>query len=126
MFKINRSRILAVGLVVIVVAIIILEPKEYSVIGKRLQISSDGPIGPGAPAAHYTVVMTDARNLLVTDNVANKLYFYSIDKDKPIGSPLKLRGSVDLGQFGQEEVKFMPHNVKKPSQAVPRRPIPVP
>jgi hypothetical protein len=36
--------------------------------------------------------------LLVTDNVANKLYFYTIDKDKELGTDLKLRASV--GQAG--------------------------
>ena len=63
--------------------------------------------------AHYTVVMTEGHNLLVTDNGTNKLYFYTIDKDKPIGSPLKLRASVDLAKVGEEEIKITPHNLEK-------------
>ena len=66
-----------------------------------------------AGGAHYTVVETQGHNLLVTDNATNKLYFYTVDKDKPIGSPLKLRASVDLAQVGEEEVKITPHNLEK-------------
>lgn len=57
--------------------------------------------------------MTEGHNLLVTDNGANKLYFYTIDKDKPIGSPLKLRASVDLTKVGEEEIHITPHNLEK-------------
>ncbi|MFO0965108.1 MAG: hypothetical protein U0793_05925 [Gemmataceae bacterium] len=58
-----------------------------------------GAGGAGGPA--YTVVMTEGHNLIVTDNRANTLYFYTIDKDAEIGSDLKLRGSVDLTQVGK-------------------------
>jgi hypothetical protein len=74
--------------------------------GPRDDAKSAGP-------AHYTVVMTEGHNLLVTDNAGNKLYFYTIDKDKPIGSPLKLRASVDLTKVGDEEITITPHNVEK-------------
>jgi hypothetical protein len=67
--------------------------------------------GKTAPA-HYTVVMTEGHNLLVTDDVANKLYFYTIDHDKPIGSPLKLRASINLPDVGREEIKITPHNLE--------------
>jgi hypothetical protein len=55
------------------------------------------------PAAgqRYTVVETEAHNLIVTDNHSNTLYFYTIDKDKEVGSDLKLRGSIDLNQVGK-------------------------
>jgi hypothetical protein len=66
-----------------------------------------------AASPHYTVVMTEAHNLLVTDNGANKLYFYTIDKDKPIGSPLKLRASISLTDVGKDEIKITPHNLEK-------------
>ena len=56
--------------------------------------------------------MTEGHNLLVSDNAANKLYFYTIDKDKPIGSPLKLRASIDLTKVGQEEIHTTPHNLE--------------
>ena len=70
--------------------------------------------GQAAGGPHYSVVMTEGHNLLVTDNAGNKLYFYTIDKDKPIGSPLKLRASVDLTKVGQEEIHITPHNLEKP------------
>ena len=53
----------------------------------------------------YSVVETEASNLIVTDNQTNTLYFYTIDKDKPIGSELKLRGSIDLTKVGGPTLK---------------------
>ena len=53
----------------------------------------------------YSVVETAAHNLIVTDNQTNTLYFYTIDKDKPIGSELKLRGSIDLNKVGEPVIK---------------------
>jgi hypothetical protein len=35
-------------------------------------------------------------NLSVTDNQTNIIYFYTIDKDKAIGSELRLRGRLDF------------------------------
>ena len=69
--------------------------------------------GGSAASPHYTVVMTEAHNLLVTDDRANKLFFYTIDKDKPIGSPLKLRASINLTDVGKDEIKITPHNLEK-------------
>ena len=107
----SRNRILAVGVAVLAVGLIALAVTENNVFGQ--QGRRFGPPGAGAPPAHYTVVMTEAHNLLVTDNASNKLYFYTIDKDKPIGSPLKLRASMDLAQVGEQEIKLTPHNVEK-------------
>ena len=64
----------------------------------------------GAPA-HYTVIATEGHNLIVTDNSSNTLYFYTIDKNKEIGSELKLRGSVDLNQVGKPEIKPTTHKL---------------
>ena len=61
--------------------------------------------GSGGASPHYTVVETEGHNLIVADNHNDMLYFYTIDKDKEIGSDLKLRGKVDLKQVGQEVVK---------------------
>jgi hypothetical protein len=66
-------------------------------------------VGP----AHYSVVMTEGHNLLVTDNATNKLYFYTTDKDKPVGTPLKLRASLNLADVGQPEIKINDINVEK-------------
>ncbi len=63
--------------------------------------------------SHYSVVMTEGHNLLVADNNSNNLYFYTIDKDKPIGSPLKLRASIDLTKVGQAEIEITKHNMDK-------------
>jgi hypothetical protein len=63
-----------------------------------------------AGVARYNVVETEGHNLIVTDNKTNTLYFYTIDKDKEIGSELKLRGSLDLGQVGEPVLK--PKTVK--------------
>jgi hypothetical protein len=52
----------------------------------------------------YSVVETEAHNLIVTDNKTNTLYFYTIDKDKEVGSELKLRGTVDLNQVGKPSI----------------------
>ena len=61
--------------------------------------------GPGGtPHAHYTVVMTDGTHVVVTDNKTDTLYFYSIEKDAPIGSDLKLRGKLDLKQVGKDVI----------------------
>jgi hypothetical protein len=67
-----------------------------------------------AVSPHYTVVFTEGHNLIVTDNQANKLCFYTIDKDKEIGSELKLRGTVDLSQVGKPEIKPVNVNIEKP------------
>src|SRR5437588_5981051 len=60
-----------------------------------------------APAGgpRYSVVETEAHNLIVTDNQTSTLYFYTIEKDAAIGSELKLRGSIDLTQVGRSEIK---------------------
>ena len=73
-----------------------------------------GAEGEAKPAAgpRYTVIETQGFNLLVTDNAANKLYYYATDKDVPPGSPLKLRASLDLSQVGKEEIKITPHNLE--------------
>jgi hypothetical protein len=96
---------LAVG-AILAVAVVALALTTRSAVARE-----EGNNAAGSP--HYTVVMTEAHNLLVTDNGANKLYFYTIDKDKPIGSPLKLRASISLTDVGKDEIKIAPHNLEK-------------
>ncbi len=106
MFKVFSTRILAVCAVALAVALIALACTSHPVLGRSSEaVQSSTP--------HYAVVMTEGHNLLVTDNATNKLYFYTIDKDKPIGSPLKLRASVDLTKVGADEIRITPHNVEK-------------
>lgn len=81
--------------------------------GARQTAAAAGEEGKFTGGAHYTVVLTEGHNLLVTDNATNKLYFYTTDKDKPIGTPLKLRASLDLNKVGDEEIRITAHNLEK-------------
>lgn len=58
-----------------------------------------------AANAAFTVVTTEATNLIVTDNRTNILYFYTVDKGQEPGATLKLRGSIDLNAVGKDEIK---------------------
>jgi hypothetical protein len=60
--------------------------------------------GGSATAPHYSVIDSEGHNLIVTDNHKNILYFYTIDKEKAIGSELKLRGSIDLNHVGKSVI----------------------
>jgi hypothetical protein len=68
------------------------------------QVTSGTALAQGkggmAAAPQYTVVETEGHNLIVADNQKNTLYFYTVDKGQPVGSPLHLRGSLDLTQVG--------------------------
>ena len=68
--------------------------------GIALAQGKGGKGGGVAAGPHYTVVETEGHNLLVTDNQKTTLYFYTVNKGEPVGSPLHLRGSVDLSQVG--------------------------
>jgi hypothetical protein len=50
------------------------------------------------------VLETDGTNLLVVDNSANTLYFYTLDQGKEVGDDLHLRGSLDLTQVGKPTI----------------------
>jgi hypothetical protein len=82
------------GLVVIA---LVVTARSQPVRAERAAGPTSGP--------RYSVVETEAHNLIVTDNQTNILYFYTIDKDKPIGSELKLRGSIDLNKVGEPAIK---------------------
>ena len=56
----------------------------------------------------YSVIDSEAHNLIVVDNKTNTLYFYTIDKGKEVGADLKLRGTVDLNQVGKPTIKPQP------------------
>jgi hypothetical protein len=62
--------------------------------------------------SRYTVVESQATNLIVVDNQTNTLYYYTVEKDAQPGEDLKLRGSMDLNQVGKPAIKLVP--VKKP------------
>ena len=94
---------MVVGAALMVVALVVLALSQPA----QAQRGSGPPFGQ-----RYTVIETQGFNLLVTDNAANKLYYYATDKDVPPGSPLKLRASLDLSQVGKEEINITPHNLE--------------
>lgn len=98
----NRMPVV-LGATLLVVALIVLARSESAPAQRG---AADGT------GQRYTVIETQGFNLLVTDNAANKLYYYATDKDVPIGSPMKLRASLDLNQVGREEIKITPHNLE--------------
>ena len=53
----------------------------------------------------YSVVETEATNLIVVDNQTNTLYFYTVEREQPPGSDLHLRGSLDLNRVGDPTLK---------------------
>ncbi|HWG44405.1 MAG TPA: hypothetical protein VN688_16625 [Gemmataceae bacterium] len=94
---------MVVGIALMVVAVILMARSQPA----QAQRGEAGGSGP-----RYTVIETQGFNLLVTDNSAKKLYYYATDKDVPVGSPMKLRASLDLTQVGKEEIKITAHNLE--------------
>jgi hypothetical protein len=92
-----NGRVLLALLAGLVVIALIFTARAQPVWAERDARLTSGP--------RYSVVETEAHNLIVTDNQTNILYFYTIDKDKPIGSELKLRGSIDLNKVGEPTIK---------------------
>lgn len=61
--------------------------------------------------ARYTVVETDATNLLVVDNSSNSLFYYTVNPGEKPGADMHLRGSLDLTKVGEAVLKPKKHNV---------------
>ena len=104
MFANWKNRLPLAGAAVLFVAALIVLSRNHPAQAERAAEPATGP--------HYSVVETEGHNLLVTNNAASKLYFYPVDKDKPIGSPLKLRASLDLTKVGKEEISITKHNLE--------------
>jgi len=98
---INRVAAISIGVVTVILAL-----------GVGQAVLAQNP-GGAAAGPRYTVVMTEGHNLIVTDNQANTLFFYTIDREREIGSELKLRGSVDLNQVGKPEIKPTTHTIQR-------------
>jgi hypothetical protein len=93
-----KNRLTLAAAAAMLVAALVVSTQTLSA---RAERAGDSPsAGP-----RYSVVETEAHNLIVTDNRSNTLYFYTVDKDKEVGSPLKLRGSIDLNQVGKPVVE---------------------
>src|SRR4051794_20076616 len=83
------------------------------VVGGLMQPAFGRADGAANSNPHYTVVETEGHNLLVTDNSTNTFYFYTADKGEPVGSELKLRGTLDLNQVGKPSIKPKAINIQK-------------
>jgi hypothetical protein len=90
----NWKKGVPMGLVALLVVVALIALTRYQ--PARAERAPESAAGP-----RYTVIDTEGHNLIVTDNQSNTLFFYTIDKDKDIGSELKLRGSLDLNQVGK-------------------------
>jgi hypothetical protein len=103
----HKGLVLVVGLIAIALIVTArLQPVQAErAAGAAAADTASGP--------HYSVVETEGHNLIVTDNRADVLYFYTIDKDKEIGSELKLRGKADLTQVGKDVIKPQDVNLQK-------------
>jgi hypothetical protein len=71
----------------------------------RSALAQGGSMGAaGMLAPRYSVVETQASNLLVTDNRSNIVYFYTVDRGSSAGATLHLRGTIDLNRVGQPSI----------------------
>jgi hypothetical protein len=84
------------GIVLVVVVVLMLQPAPS--VGAAMQKAPD--VG-----AHYTVVATDGTHLIVTDNKANKVYFYAIEQGGKPGDELKFRGTINLEDVGKPTIQ---------------------
>jgi hypothetical protein len=101
----QRGGLVMLGAVVAVAAMMFFSTDRTPT--SRAADDSKSTAGP-----RYTVIETQGFNLLVTDNATNRLYFYATDKDVPVGSPLKLRASLDLSQVGKKELTIKAVNLE--------------
>jgi hypothetical protein len=76
-------------------------------VGRMQPAHAQAPAADQAAAAtpRYSVIETEATNLIAIDNRTNTLYFYTVDPGMAPGSDLKLRGTLDLNQVGKPVMK---------------------
>jgi hypothetical protein len=82
---------------------------------QRTEAQQAAPAAATTAGPRYTIVDTDATNLIVVDNGSNMLYFYTEDPGKEVGEELRLRGSIDLNQVGRPVLT--PKAAKAPKSA---------
>jgi hypothetical protein len=85
------------ALIVLVIAL--------TVFGLRPPAQAQQAANQAAAGAKYTVIDTDATNLIVLDNGSNMLYFYTEDPGKEVGEELHLRGTIDLNDVGKPVIQ---------------------
>jgi len=86
------------------VLVLVLAGLGVAVSYRPTQAQEKLPAAAPAAGSKYTVLETDGTNLVVVDNSANTLYFYTLDQGKEIGDDLHLRGSLDLSQVGKPTI----------------------
>ena len=86
----------------------------FSVLAFRPAEAQQPAAAGAAGGARYSVVDTEATNLLVVDNSTNTLFFYTVDEGKEPGADLHLRGSIDLNEVGKSVLK--PKKTEKAGQ----------
>jgi hypothetical protein len=91
---------MAVVVFVIALAVFGLQPRTQAQQGAAQQGAAQVEAG-----ARYTVVDSDASNLIVVDNRSNKLYFYTEEPGQEVGQDLHLRGSIDLSEVGKPMIR---------------------
>jgi hypothetical protein len=86
-----------IALVVLVIAL--------GVFGLQPRTQAQASAAQAAAGARYTIVDTDATNLIVVDNGSNMLYFYTENPDQEVGGELRLRGTIDLSEVGKPVIQ---------------------
>ena len=99
MKRVNHRSFIAAGWILFGIAIGVVVGQNRTALAQGDSMGS-----PGGGSSRYSVIETQATNLLVTDNRSNRLYYYTVDRGKSPGAPLKLRGSLDLNQVGQPSI----------------------
>lgn len=80
-----------------------------TVLGVALSLRAQDRTPAPISGPRYTVVTTDGLRLVVTDNRAQMVYFYALDKTGKPGDPLKLRGTLPLGDVGKPTLSLKTH-----------------
>jgi len=93
----NVKKLVPWGLVAILAVISVLTFSQSP--AARAQRDDAAVSGP-----RYSVIDSEAHNLIVVDNKSNTLYFDPIDKGRAVQIDLKLPGAIDLQQVGQPTV----------------------
>ena len=89
---------MAVVVLVIALAVFGLQPRTQAQQGATQVVAG----------ARYTVVDSDASNLIVVDNRSNMLFFYTEEPGQEVGQELHLRGSIDLSEVGKPMIRPRP------------------
>jgi len=104
------------GTIVLLAALAIVAGLAYSIgVGQAPKEQAKFEGRPGVDFPEIRVVESDGAHLIVTDQRTAMLHFYAIDPDGKIGSPLKLRATMDLKEVGKPTITpMLPKQAEKP------------